>query len=429
MQEFFPFFIILLVAVVFSQLFLRMRIPWVVALIIGGMIVGPNGLGWFEPNTTIDFLATIGLVFLMFMAGLESKLSEMKGIKAKIAVVGGLVGLLPTAVGIAVTLSFGYEITTALLMGIIFMSSAIALLVPTLQEHKIIEADLGKVIIAGAIIIDAISLLLLSVFLQFVTAEAGTLGSLLIYPFAFLILGLFAWALPKMRWVALSQLDDDKDDMFERELRFTVMILIGLVVFFEFVGLHAIIAGFFAGMILSKSMSNSLLKAKLHAISYGFFVPVFFVVVGATTDLSVFFEGLDALLIMAAIVGSLVASKFVAGYVGGRLSGFSHRQSEFIGFAVMPQLSTALAVAFLGYGAGILDQALLSSIVGLAIVTSIVSPVFVNLLGRKIVIQKPEPSAEEIPETVLAGEKQAPTTVTDRPIEEATGDEETDSRQ
>ncbi len=429
MQAFFPFFIILLVAVVFSQIFLRMRIPWVVSLIVGGMVVGPNGFGWFAPDSTIDFLATIGLVFLMFMAGLESKLSDVRGIKGKIALVASFVGLLPTVIGIAVALSLGYPLATAVLVGIIFMSSAIALLVPTLQEHRIIDSTLGKTVVASAIIIDAISLLLLSVFLQVATTESGTLDSLLIYPFAFLVLGLFAWVLPKMRWVALSGIEKDQEDLFERELRFTVMILIGLVVFFEFVGLHAIIAGFFAGMILSKSMANSLLKAKLHAISYGFFVPVFFVMVGASTDVGVFFEGIDALLIMFAVIGSLVASKFVGGYLGGRLAGFTHQQSEFIGFAVMPQLSTALAVAFLGYGAGILDQALLSAIVGLAIVTSIISPIFVNMLGRKIVIQKPEPSAEELPKTIIGGIKKSPTTVTDRPINEASGNEETDSRE
>ncbi len=424
MQEFFPFFIILLVAVLFSQVFMRMRIPWVVSLIVGGMVVGPNGLDWFETDNTIDFLATIGLVFLMFMAGVESKLSDMKGIKRKIALVGGFAGLLPTAVGIGVALSLGYSWTTAILLGIIFMSSAIALLVPTFQEHKIMDSDLGKTVIAAAIIIDAISLLLLSIFLQVATGDGATLQSLLVYPFVLCLLGLFAWVLPKLKWVALSGMDNDGQDLFERELRFTVLILIGLVVFFEFVGLHAIIAGFFAGMILSKSMENSLLKAKLHAISYGFFVPVFFVMIGASTDISVFASGFDAAIVMFAVIGSLVASKFVGGFLGAKLSGFDTRSSEMVGFSVIPQLSTALAVAFLGFGEGLLDQQLLSAIVGLAIVTSIVSPTFVNILGRKIVTEKPKSLADEEALAIIAGTKQKPTTVTDRPADEVAQDKD-----
>ena len=414
MQAFFPFFIILLVAVVFSQLFLRMRIPWVVSLIVGGILIGPNGFNWFQSDETIDFLATIGLVFLMFMAGLESKLSDIAGLKAKVALVGGFAAILPTLAGIGLGLAFGYGWQTALLLGIIFMSSAIALLVPTLQEHKIIDAPLGKTVIAAAIIIDAISLLLLSVLLQFIAVEGTPSQALLVYPLAIAGLGLFAWVLPKIRWVALSGLDDDQQDLFERELRFTVLILIGLVVFFEFVGLHAIIAGFFAGMILSNSMSNTLLKAKLHAISYGFFVPVFFVVIGANTDLSVFGDGPRALALTLTIILSLVVTKFVGGYVGARLGGFDNQASSFVGFSVIPQLSTALAVAFLGLGAGLLDQELLSAIVALTIVTSILSPILVNTIGKNIAAQKPNPTPDPSNNTTILGGKQQPTTVTDR---------------
>ncbi len=390
MQEFFPIFIIMLVAVVFSQLFMRMKVPWVVALIFGGIIVGPNGIDWFHTDNTINFFAEIGLVMLMFMAGVESKLSDMQGLKKRIAIVALLIGVIPTMVGIAVTTALGYDWTTSLLMGIVFMSSAIALLIPSFEQHNIINSDIGKVVIAAAIIIDAISLILLSVFLQFVNGTP-TVGSILIYPAALALLGVFAWIIPKIRWIALSDIKKT-GDIFEKELRFTLLTLISLVVFFEFVGLHAIIAGFFAGMILSKSMESTLLHAKLHAISYGFFIPVFFVVVGSNTDLSVFTEGLRPLLVTFAIVSSFVISKFVTGWVGGRLTGFDSRSSAFIGASVIPQLSTALVVAFLGFGEGLLTQELLSAIIGLTIVTSILSPILVNIIGRKIVTQKPKPS-------------------------------------
>lgn len=390
MQAFVPFFIILLVAVVFSQLFLRMRIPWVVSLIMGGIVIGPNGFGWFEPDETIAFLSTVGLVFLMFMAGLESKLSDLSGIKKNIAITVPLIGLLPAFIGVLVGLYFDYDITTSILLGIIFMSSAIALLVPTFQEHKIIDSYLGRSIIASAIIVDALSLLALSVFLQLAVGGGPSLESLLVYPFAIGSLILFAKFLPRLRWIAVSGVSDPNQDLFERELRFTVLILIGLVVFFEFVGLHAIVAGFFAGMILSKSMTNTLLKAKLHALSYGFFVPIFFVVVGATTDMSVFVGDLKATILSATIIGSLVVSKFISGWLAGRLTGFDNHSSAFIGVSVIPQLSTALAVAFLGFGEGVMDQALLSAVVALTIVTSFISPIFVNILGRKIVTKKPD---------------------------------------
>lgn len=390
MQAFVPFFIILFVGVVISQLFLRMRVPWVVSLIAGGILIGPNGLGWFQPDDTITFLSTVGLVFLMFMAGLESKLSDLSGIKKNIAVIAPLVGLLPALVGVGIGLLFDYSLTTAILIGIVFMSSAIALLIPSFQSHNIIDSNLGRSIITSAIIIDAVSLLALSIFLQLAVGGGPTVESLLVYPFAIGALALFAKFLPRVRWIALSGTVDPNQDLFERELRFTVLVLIGLVVFFEFVGLHAIVAGFFAGMILSKSMTNTLLKAKLHALSYGFFVPIFFVVVGATTDMSVFIGDATATILSTVIIISLIVSKFLSGWLAGHLRGFDNHSSAFIGVSVMPQLSTALAVAFLGFGEGVMDQTLLSSIVALTIVTSFISPILVNILGRKIVTKKPE---------------------------------------
>ncbi|MCA1806711.1 MAG: cation:proton antiporter [Actinobacteria bacterium] len=122
------------------------------------------------------------------------------------------------------------------------------------------------------------------------------------------------------------------------------------------------------------------------------FIPVFFVVVGSSTDLSVFGDGLRPLLVMLAVISSLVISKFVSGWMAGRLADFDTRSSAFIGVSVIPQLSTALAVAFLGFGEGLLTQELLSSVIGLTIVTSVLSPILVNIIGRKIVTQKPQPT-------------------------------------
>lgn len=383
MQEFFPFFIILFVAVVFSRLFWRMRVPWVVSLIIGGMIVGPNGLDWFEPTRTVEFLGTIGLVFLMFIAGLESKLTDTKKLKKSIAATAALAGLVPAGVGIGIALTFGYELGTAILLGIIFMSSAIATNVPIFERQKIIKTDLAKTVIAASVIVDAVSLLLLSVFLQVATGGGLIALDFLIYPAALAVLGGFAWVLPQLKWLATRKLGRS-DDLFENELQFTVMVLIGLVVFFELIGLHAIIAGFFGGMILARFMDNQVLKAKLHAISYGFFIPVFFVLIGSTTDITVFKGDLAALVIISVVVAGLLLSKFVSGWSAGRLNGFTNRSSVFIGAAVLPQLSTALAVAFLGFGEGLLDQTLLASIVGLTIVTSIISPIIVSRTSEGI---------------------------------------------
>ncbi|HEY4497072.1 MAG TPA: cation:proton antiporter [Candidatus Paceibacterota bacterium] len=385
MPQFFSFFIILLTAVLFSSLIRRIRVPWVVALIIGGFIIGPHGLKFFEANATIDFLAAIGLVFLMFMAGLETKFSDTKGIKKKIGVVALLSGGLPALVGVAIGLGLGYAWPTAILLGIIFMSSSIALLIPSFQSAGIISSQFGKMIIGATILIDIASLILLSLFLQSIAGDYNFL-IILLYPLLILFLGALAWILPKIRQAFGEYAEEE--DLFERELRFVLLILIGLVVLFEFLGLHAIIAGFFAGFILSGSVQTKIARAKLHAVSYGLFIPLFFVVIGSNINLSVLQDATLIFPIAIAVVIGSIGSKFISGWLSGKILGFTAGESAFLGASTIPSLSTTLAVAFLGFNQGILTQELLTSVVLLSIVTSIVSPFLVGLFSKRIESQK-----------------------------------------
>lgn len=386
MPTFFPFFVVLLVSVMFSYLFNRMKIPWVVALIVGGIMIGPHGFGFIEPDATLNFIAQIGLVFLMFMAGLETRLSDVTNLKGKIAIIASLSGLIPALTGFLIGMAFGYSLTTAALLGVIFMASSVALLIPIFQAQKVFDSQLGKVIIGSAILVDTTALILLS-FLLKIFESGMDLFAFLFYPLIFIALVLFAKIIPKLRWLTFTDYAEEHD-LFEKELRFVILILIGLVVIFELVGLHSIIAGFFAGLVLSQSMESKILKAKLHAISYGFFIPAFFIVVGANTNISIFRDADAAVILAASIIAGSIASKFFSGWLGGRLTRFTNQESVFLGISTTPSLSTTLAVAFLGFGQGIFDEALLTSIVALSLATSMSAPIIVNRLGGKLESQR-----------------------------------------
>ena len=381
MTQFFSFFIVLLTAVLFSHFFTRIKVPWVVALIFGGLAIGPYGLGIFSPDETISFLANIGLVFLMFMAGLETRFSDIAGLKGKIVFVAFLNSFIPALIGVVVGLVLGYDWTTALFLGVIFMSSSIAILIPSFQTLKIIGSQFGKLIVGATIAIDALSLILLSIFLQIESDTSLTL-ILISYPFIILILISLAWLIPKIRSRFKEQAEEQ--DLFEKELRFILLILIGLVVFFELVGLHAIIAGFFAGLILAKSVKSKITKAKLHAVSYGLFIPLFFVVVGSNIDLDVFSNAKQAILLVSTVVLASIIAKALSGWLAGKILGYTNKESLFIGISTTPSLSTTLAVAFLGFGQGILSQDLLTAIIILSVVTSILAPIFITRLGPAI---------------------------------------------
>jgi len=386
MEGFGAFFVILLAAVLFSQLFSRMHMPWVVALIIGGFVIGPHGFELFEPDPTINFLAQVGLVFLMFMAGLESHIFSAGDVKGRIAIVTAFSAIIPCLVGMGIAIMFGYELPAILLLGLIFIASSVAILIPSLQANHIIDSQLGKVIIGSAIIVDTLSLLLLSLFLQIM--KGGSFYSIILtYPLVFAILGGLLWIVPKIKRFIFPEYPEEQD-LFEREFRMVLLILIGLVVLFELFGFHGIIAGFFAGLILSKVLTTRIIKAKLHAIGYGFFIPVFFVVLGSSMDLGVFSKATGALaLVLVVIIGSL-GSKLISGYLGGKIAGFTGKESLFLGVAHTPSISTALAVAYLGFNQGFIDQRLLTAIILLSIVASMSALIFVDAFAGKVESQK-----------------------------------------
>jgi Kef-type K+ transport system membrane component KefB len=382
MPQLLPFFIVLFAGVFFSEIFRKWNVPWVVTLILGGVIIGPFGLDIFASNTTLDFLADIGLVFLMFMAGLETRLSGFRGLKKEITTISLLNGGIPFLVGVGIGTLFGLPFISSLLLGTIFISSSVAVIIPSLQSNHLSETRVGKAIISATVIEDIVSLIALSLILQTI-APITKLPLPLFYILLFITLLVLRWFITKLRNFS-HLIFIGHQDIFQQELRSIFAILIGTVLAFEFLGLHPIIAGFFAGLVLSDLIKSQRLIEKLHAISYGIFIPIFFIVVGTKTDLSVFNTTNGSLTLILAVVGGALIAKYISGALAGRLSNFSKNESRLIGAASLPQLSTTLAVAFSGLELGLFSNAFLTAIIVLSISTTLVAPLLIHFFAQRI---------------------------------------------
>ncbi|MDX1608332.1 MAG: cation:proton antiporter [Candidatus Spechtbacterales bacterium] len=394
MPDILPFFVILLVALFFSEIFYRLHLPWVVALVLGGIVIGPHVFDVFTPDTTMNLIGEIGLIFLMFMAGLEIRLSTLKDIKLDVSKMALLNGMLPFFVGLGAGLYFDFGLLPSLLLGTIFVSSSIAVVVPSLESAGIAETRLGQTIIASTMVEDIMSLVLLSVLLQS-SSPITALPLPLFYSLLFGILILMRWILPKARWFFYS-LGAQKKGIFEWEFQEIFVILLGTVILFELVGLHPIIAGFFAGLVLSESLKGEALKGKLRAISYGFFIPVFFVVTGASTNIRVFAEADKALFLTIVVVGSSILVKFASGWIGARLNGFGPMEGVLVGGATIPQLSTTLAVSVSAFQLGLIREELVTAMVILSLVTTFIGPIIVRFAKSQIDKLKTEPTPTEL---------------------------------
>lgn len=383
MEATIPFFIVLLAGVIFSALVSRLHVPWVLALITGGIIIGPHVLNVLPEDATLSFLGELGLVFLMFSAGLESRLSSLKKYRHKISIIALCNGLIPFAAGLGVAGLLGYDMLGGLLLGIIFISSSVAVVVPALETQGLMHSSLGKVVVSVAVVEDIVSLLALSFLLQ-ITERTTALPLPLFYGFLVLLVIAMRWLMPKLRLLAGAHSRLEKE-VFQQDLRVVMMILIGIVVMFQLLGLHAIVAGFLAGLLLSDNIRSITLRHKIDAISYGIFIPIFFILTGAQADITVFFPGNGAFVAVLAVAAASILSKGISGVIGGRLVGFSWLKSSFIGAASMPQLSTSLAAAIAGLQAGVIDKTLMAAIISLTIVTTFVGPLLVRFIGNRLV--------------------------------------------
>ncbi len=382
------FFIALVTALVFSALFKRFKVPWTIALILGGIVMGPQGIGLFELNEIVMFLAEVGIIFLMFIAGMETKISSIKSVWKESAFIGAISGFAPAMVGIIIGLAFGFSIATSLLLGIIFASSSFAVVIPTLESRGVLHYKIGRIIIASTMLQDIASLILLGMFLQFISPEtAVSLPVLIIVMFFALALGMLArkYITPFRQWLAKlrNQKKTDSHSLFEQELTLVVAVLIGTAILFEFFKLETIVGAFFAGLILAEITKSKILENKIHILGYGVFIPIFFVTIGGWTDVGLLVEEASTIwpLVITILLGSSL-SKFFSGWLSARWLGLTNYKSVLVGITSVPQLITTLAVVLVGQSLGLLSPGLVTAIIILSVVTTLTSPLITNYLLR-----------------------------------------------
>jgi len=378
-QTIFVLLLILILGLVIPELFKKLRLPFITSLILAGAFFGPNGFGYIQPNEVIEFFGFLGAVFLMFMAGLEVKLSYLKRIKGDVGIMAVLNGIIPFMVGVTIVRLFGFSWVSALLIGVVFISSSIAVIAASVRGTGLMDKKIGKAIVSAAVMEDMASLLLLAVILQTIS-PITKFPSPIYFSILILSLALIIYLLPRAHEYFIKFVGKRGD--YEEQVRFTIVVLMAVLVYFSGLGVHPIVAAFLVGLLLSDIITSEVIRDKLHTLGYGLFVPVFFFIIGMQMELSMFthFDYRDVLLI--SIIGGLIASKFFSGYIAGRIVGFKHKHSTMFGVTSTAQLTTTLAVVYTASSLQMIDSTLLTAIIILSIVTTIGVPVMLSFLSK-----------------------------------------------
>ncbi|UPK43277.1 cation:proton antiporter [Paenibacillus pabuli] len=367
------FILVLALILIFTKLAgdlsVRLGQPSVLGKLIVGVILGPAMLGWVQPNDFIHYMAEIGVLLLMFIAGLETDLEQLKkNWKASFAVaVGGII--LPFIGGYGAAAAFGMSQTHALFFGLLFCATSVSISVQTLKDMNQLSSREGTTILGAAVVDDVLVVVILAVMMSLLgTGATDTSISLLIGKklLFFVVIIAASWFLvPRvMKWMAPLKVT-------ETVITAGLIICFGFSYFAEWMGVAGIIGAFAAGIAISQTNFKHEVETKLEPIAYSIFVPVFFVSIG----LNVTFEGVGSQIWFIVVISLIaIVTKLLGGGAGARLTGFDRSSSLAIGAGMISRGEVALIIASTGLASGLLDPEYFTSVVIMVIVTTLVTP-------------------------------------------------------
>lgn len=370
--------IILLSAKLAGYLSIRVGQPSVLGELLVGILLGPSLINLLnlpfiehELTKTVAKLAELGVLLLMFLAGLELHLGEMRQ-NVRVAVLAGLMGVVgPVLLGWGTAMLFGFDQPSALFLGLTLGATSVSISAQTLIELKVLRSRVGLSLLGAAVFDDILIILLLSVFLALQGGTGTTSGILFIlvrmvlFLAASVMFGLRAlpWIIRRVSHLPISQ----------GLLTISLVIMLAYGIASEaFGGMAAITGAFLAGLMLARTPERERIEVGVHSLAYGLFVPIFFVNIGLSINLRDFRT--EALLLTLAITVVAVAGKWIGSGWGAKLGGLSFSEATQLGAGMISRGEVGLIVASVGIQNRLMTDMEFSAIVVMILVTTLITP-------------------------------------------------------
>ncbi|PWV45605.1 transporter (CPA2 family) [Chitinophaga sp. S165] len=395
-----PIFSLVLFIILLAPIILRkFRIPSIIGLILAGMAIGDHGFKIIEKGS-IDLFGKAGLLYIMFLAGLELDMTEFRKNRNRSLVFGAFTFFIPLISGYFVcTYVLHFNFMATLLVSSMFATHTLVAY-PLASRLGITKNEAVTVAVGGTIITDTAVLVILAVITG---AAAGNLNthfwvrlSVSLVVFGAIIL----WIFPLIgRWF-FKKIKDDKTSHF-----IFVLALVFLAAFLaELAGVEGIIGAFLAGLALNQLIPHtSPLMNRIEFTGNALFIPFFLISVGMIVDLRVLLKGPEALMIAGVLTGMALVSKWLAAFFTQISFGYTPKQRNVIFGLSSAHAAATIAVILIGFNMGIINENVLNGTVVLILITCLVSSFVTESAGRKLAIIEldKKPVVEEMPERLL----------------------------
>lgn len=359
----------------------RLGQPAVLGQLLVGVLFGPALLGWLQPGPLISEIAEIGVVLLMFIAGLETRFEDIQRNAFAATLVAVLGVALPFVGGWLITTLWGFDPTTAIFTGVLLVATSVSISAQTLKELGYLQSRPGVTILAAAVLDDVLGIVVLSVVLGSLGAADGGHGAAPLPLLLGRMAGFFAVAILVGYWL-LPLLMRPVARMEGSLPLLTVAISVALAFAWaaEFAGLAGIIGSYLAGLMLSLTELREKIMHEVEHIAYAFFVPFFFANVG----LSATFAGMTGPFLFFVLLLVLVAAvtKIAGCGVGALLARFPVRDATAVGVGMMARGEVGLIIATIGLDQGLLQAELYTAMVFVSLGTTLLTPPLLKVAFR-----------------------------------------------
>ncbi len=353
----------------------KLNQPTVFGKLLIGIIIGPSLLGLLQPGELIKALAEIGVIILMFLAGLETDVAEFKkaGYGSTVAALGGVI--LPMGIGTLFVWQTGAPLLVALFIGTVLTATSVSISAQTLRELGRLQSPIGMTILGAAVIDDVLGIVVLTLVLGLAAGTSGgiaAVGIVIAKMVAFFLISLMVGKRiirPLLTWTAKLPVTES---LAAAALVFAFM----LAFLAEESGVANITGSYIAGLLIGMTEFREQVTRRIEAVGYSFLVPVFFISIGLVAQVKSLGAGWTFVVVLTLIA---VFTKIIGCGVGAKVAGFNFRDSLAIGTGMVSRGEIALIIASIGLARQLIDQPLYTAIVTMVLVSTIVTPPLLKL--------------------------------------------------
>ncbi|MCL2456953.1 MAG: cation:proton antiporter [Defluviitaleaceae bacterium] len=366
--------LILLATKIFGLFTRKIHLPQVVGALMTGIIFGPALLGIIEPCEIFSVIAEIGVLLILFEAGLETDLNKLRKSFKSLLIIASFGVAASLGGGFLLSYLFGQSVMKSIFLGVIIMSSSVGITVEVLHELGKLNSKTGTIILGTSAVEDIFTVIIFSVVIGMGGAATDAkIGMTLLMIFVFFVLALACGFVSFKIFEFLSE----KFGMARRLSVFGLAFCFLMAYAADFFGLANIMGAYIAGLVLCNSKAEKYIEQKSEVLSFMFFSPIFFASIG----LQISFNGLGSreFLFAALLIFVASAAKFFGCGIGAKIFKFTTREAAQIGAGMVARCEFPVVAAGIGMSLGLVDATLFSVVIIMVIVTALISPVLLKV--------------------------------------------------